>query len=103
VIGVACTIVLTATTLLVNVPINSEIINVWSVNDPPADWAQVRDLWNLFHAIRTVLAVVALLCLLLAAMMPQPQQDTQQVKQLPRMRLLLRACVSKAMRKDRGC
>jgi hypothetical protein len=73
VIGVACTIVATTTTLLVNVPINSEIINVWSVNDPPADWAQVRDGWNLFHAVRTLLAVVALFCLLLAAMMPQPQ------------------------------
>ena len=73
VVGVACTIVATTTTLLVNVPINSEIINVWSVNDPPADWAQVRDRWNLFHSIRTLLAVVALFCLLLAAMMPQQQ------------------------------
>jgi uncharacterized membrane protein len=73
VVGVACTIVATITTLLVNVPINSEIINAWSVNDPPADWARVRDRWNLFHAVRTVLAVVALFCLLLAAMTPQPQ------------------------------
>jgi hypothetical protein len=73
VVGVACTIVATTTTLLVNVPINSEIINVWAVNDPPADWAQVRDRWNRFHAIRTVLAVVALFCLLLATMTPQPQ------------------------------
>ena len=80
VVGVVCTIALTATTLLVNVPINSEIINVWSMNDPPADWAQVRDRWNLFHAVRTVLAVVALLCLLLAAMMPQAQHGTRQVK-----------------------
>ena len=71
VVGVACTIVATTTTLLVNVPINSEIINVWSVNDPPTNWARVRDRWNLFHAMRTVLAVVALFCLLLAAMMPQ--------------------------------
>ena len=69
-IGVVCTIALTTTTLLVNVPINSEIINAWSVKNPPADWAQVRDRWNLFHAIRTVLAVAALLCLLLAAMLP---------------------------------
>ena len=30
VLGVACTIVATTATLLVNVPINSEIINVWS-------------------------------------------------------------------------
>ena len=76
VVGVACTIALTATTLLVNVPINSQIINAWSVNNPPADWEQVRDRWNLFHAIRTALAVVALFCLLLAAMMTQPQRNT---------------------------
>jgi uncharacterized membrane protein len=75
-VGVACTIVATTTTLLVNVPINSEIINIWSVSDPPAEWARVRDRWNLFHAIRTVLAVVALFCLLLAAMMPQPQYSS---------------------------
>ena len=36
-VGVVCTIALTTTTLLVNVPINSEIISTWSVNDPPAD------------------------------------------------------------------
>ncbi len=72
-VGVACTIVATTTTLLVNVPINSEIINVWSVNDPPADWVRVRDRWNLFHAVRTVLAVVALFCLLVAAITPQLQ------------------------------
>ena len=80
VVGVVCTIALTTTTLLVNVPINSEIINTWSVNDPPADWVQVRDRWNLFHAIRTVLAIVALSCLLLAAMVPQPVRITQRAK-----------------------
>ena len=70
-VGVACTIVAITTTLLVNVPIKSETINVWSVSDPPADWAQVRDRWNLFHAIRTVLAVAALFCLLLAMVVSQ--------------------------------
>ncbi len=87
-VGVACTIALTTTTLLVNVPINSEIINTWSVNNPPADWAQVRDRWNLFHTIRTVLAIVALFCLLLAAMVPQPVQITQRPErsELRRMR-----------------
>lgn len=80
VVGVACTIVATTTTLLVNVPINSEIINVWSVSDPPTDWAQVRARWNLFHALRTVLAVLALLCLLLAAMTPQAARVTRQAK-----------------------
>ena len=34
-IGVVCTIALTTTTLLVNVPSNSEFINTWSVDNPP--------------------------------------------------------------------
>ena len=72
VVGVACTTALTATTLLVNVPINTEIINIWSVENPPADWAKVRDRWNFFHSLRTVLAVVAFSCLLLAAVLPAP-------------------------------
>jgi uncharacterized membrane protein len=55
------------TTVLVNVPINAEIMDTWSVENPPADWAEVRDRWNLFHTIRTALNVVAFLCLLLAA------------------------------------
>ena len=75
-IGVLCTIVLTTTTLLVNVPINSDIINTRSMKNPPADWEQVRDRWNLFHAIRTVLAIMALLCLLLAELVPQPRRST---------------------------
>ncbi len=76
-IGVLCTIALTTTTLLVNVPINSEIINTWSVDNPPAYWEQVRDRWNLFHAIRTVLAIMALLCLLLAELLPQPRRGSR--------------------------
>jgi uncharacterized membrane protein len=67
------------TTLLVNVPINAEIIDTWSSAHPPPDWAQTRDRWNLFHAIRTVLAVLALACLLLAALLPQPRSSRQGV------------------------
>lgn len=70
--GVVCTIALTVTTVLVNVPINAEIIGSWSVEHPPADWAQVRDRWNLFHTIRTVVALLALVCLLVTALRPAP-------------------------------
>lgn len=66
-VGVLCAITLVITTLLVNVPLNAEIMDAWSVGNPPADWAGARDRWNLFHAIRTVLAVAAFFCLLLAA------------------------------------
>ena len=69
-VGVLCTVALTISTLLVNVPINAEIIDVWSVESPPSDWAEVRDRWNFYHGLRTVLAVAAFSCLLLASMMP---------------------------------
>ncbi len=64
--GVLCIIASIITTLLVNVPINAEIIDTSSVENPPADWAETRDRWNVFHALRTVLMIVAFLCLLLA-------------------------------------
>jgi uncharacterized membrane protein len=71
-VGVLCTIVVVISTLLVNVSINSEIINVWSAQNPPADWEQVRDRWNVWHAFRTVLAVVAFACQLVAVLVPIP-------------------------------
>ncbi|MGH3089950.1 MAG: anthrone oxygenase family protein [Rubrobacteraceae bacterium] len=66
-VGMLCVIASVITTLLVNVPINAEIMDAWSVENPPANWAEVRDRWNLFHAIRTVSMVVAFFCLSLAA------------------------------------
>lgn len=73
VVGLLCIVALTVTTLVVNVPINTAIIDTWSPAGPPPDWARTRDRWNLFHLIRTVLAVFALACLLLAALLPQPR------------------------------
>jgi uncharacterized membrane protein len=45
-------------TLTVNLPINSDQLD-WSTHAPPADWADVRDTWQIAHAIRTAAAVVA--------------------------------------------
>lgn len=45
-------------TLVVNLPINAAQLE-WSVQSPPADWADVRDRWQIAHAIRTVAAVLA--------------------------------------------
>jgi uncharacterized membrane protein len=69
--GMLCLIASIVTTLLVNVPINADIIETWSIENPPADWAEVRDRWNLFHAIRTALNALAFACLLLAATAPR--------------------------------
>jgi uncharacterized membrane protein len=55
-----------ATTLVFNVPINTDQLT-WNVQAPPADWADVRDRWQLAHAVRTVAAVLAFGCLGAAA------------------------------------
>jgi len=47
-----------ALTLTVNLPINGDQLD-WSTQAPPADWADVRDRWQLAHVVRTVAAVLA--------------------------------------------
>jgi uncharacterized membrane protein len=49
-------------TIVVNGPVNEEQLG-WSAEAPPADWAQVRDLWQVTHAVRTVAILAALGCL----------------------------------------
>jgi len=46
----------TLVTVFVNVPINREVQN-WQPDAPPADWRRVRDRWEKFHSIRTLLVV----------------------------------------------
>jgi uncharacterized membrane protein len=53
------------TTLVVNLPINADQVD-WAVPAPPADWAQVRDRWQLAHTVRTGAAVIAFACLIRA-------------------------------------
>jgi uncharacterized membrane protein len=45
-------------TLVVNLPINHDQAG-WAIQSPPADWAEVRDRWQLAHLARTVAAAVA--------------------------------------------
>jgi uncharacterized membrane protein len=60
-------VVVFATSLLVNVPINTDQLT-WNVQAPPADWTSVRDRWQIAHAARTVAALLAFGCLSVAAM-----------------------------------
>jgi uncharacterized membrane protein len=60
-------VVVFAVTLAVNLPINTDQAD-WSVQAPPADWATVRDHWQLAHLIRTVAAVSAFGSLIVAAL-----------------------------------
>jgi uncharacterized membrane protein len=66
-IGLALLVVVFATSLVVNVPINADQVT-WNVQAPPADWASVRDRWQIAHTARTVAALLAFGCLSVAAM-----------------------------------
>ena len=56
--------------LAVNGPVNVEQVS-WNVQAPPADWARVRDRWQIAHAVRTV-AIVLALGFLSAAVLDRP-------------------------------
>ena len=43
-------------TVLVNVPINGEVQS-WQPDAPPVEWRRLRDRWERFHSIRTLLIV----------------------------------------------
>lgn len=61
----AALLLLVATLLIsvtISVPINT-VQQTWSIPNPPANWAAVRDRWQLAHAARTITAVVAFLAL----------------------------------------
>jgi hypothetical protein len=46
------------TSLAINLPINGDKAG-WSLQSPPADWASIRDRWQLAHLIRTLAAILA--------------------------------------------
>ncbi|QIS10389.1 DUF1772 domain-containing protein [Nocardia arthritidis] len=55
-------------TLTVNLPINADQRD-WVSTVPPVDWADVRDRWQLAHAIRTCTAAIAFILLATAAVL----------------------------------
>ncbi|MFD0364775.1 anthrone oxygenase family protein [Nocardia sp. GCM10030253] len=56
-------------TIVVNLPINADQLE-WNVQSPPIDWSDVRNRWQLAHAVRTAAAVLAFGFLALAAVLP---------------------------------
>ena len=64
-IGTLCSFVVAMSSLLVNVPINQEVLR-WSPESPPSQWALLRDRWGVWRIVRTVVAVAALSCLILS-------------------------------------
>jgi uncharacterized membrane protein len=58
----------------ISVPINTAQAS-WSVMAPPADWAAVRDRWQLAHVVRTTTSVLAFVLLTAAAMRPTKPRE----------------------------
>ncbi|GAB2668265.1 DUF1772 domain-containing protein [Nocardia goodfellowii] len=56
-------------TVVVNLPINADQL-AWDVDSPPADWSEVRDRWQVAHAVRTAAAVLAFGLLAVGAVLP---------------------------------
>lgn len=65
-VGMMLFVVALLITLLVEVPLDNQF-SQWTVTTLPADWQQLRDRWEWFHAIRSWLAVVGLALLLAGA------------------------------------
>jgi uncharacterized membrane protein len=70
-VALALLIGVLVTTLLVNLPINAAQLD-WSVPTPPADWAAVRDRWQIAHALRTAAAVIAFASLIVPSRVSRP-------------------------------
>ncbi len=70
-IGTLCSFAVAMSSLLVNVPINQEVLT-WSPAALPADWVQLRDRWWVWHIVRTIVSIVGWSCQLIAALSPVP-------------------------------
>jgi uncharacterized membrane protein len=60
------------------VPLNDKI-ETWSVQAPPSDWQESRDLWHRNHRIRTGLAVTAFVLLSVAIVQGAPKSTKASV------------------------
>ena len=67
-VGFALFVIALVVTLIVEVPIDNQI-EAWTVASLPADWQQLRDRWELFHAIRTWVSVIGLALLILGVLL----------------------------------
>lgn len=65
-VAVALIVATVAVTLVVNVPINRQTAQ-WNPLNPPPDWQLLRNRWERFQAIRSMLLLLGFSCLVLAA------------------------------------
>lgn len=55
-------------TLAVNVPIDRQIQSWTTAAALPAGWTAIRDRWEFYHGVRTLMSVLALACLFVSAL-----------------------------------
>jgi hypothetical protein len=68
-VGFICVAVATATTLIINVPID-EMMAGWTATNLPADWMQIRDRWQTYHTARTFVTLGGLAVTLTGSLLP---------------------------------
>jgi hypothetical protein len=73
-VGFACVLVATATTLSVNVPID-EMMDGWTATTLPPDWTQIRDRWEAYHTARTFVTLGGLAATLAGALLPDGRTE----------------------------
>ena len=69
VVALVLLLVVLGTSIAVNLPINADQAD-WAVQNPPADWAAIRDRWQVAHVVRTIAALSAFAALAGAALGP---------------------------------
>jgi uncharacterized membrane protein len=65
--GLALFVVALAITLLVNVPIDDQLMQ-WTAQTLPSDWEAVRDRWEFYHVLRTFVSLGGLALVVGAAL-----------------------------------
>jgi len=78
-VGFALVVIALVVTLIVEVPIDNQI-EAWTVASLPTNWQQLRDLWELFHVIRTWVSVIGLALLILGALLVDDNAATEQAR-----------------------
>jgi len=63
----ALMIVALVITLAVNVPIDRQI-QAWAAGGLPPDWNVIRNRWEFYHGVRTLVSLVALTCLFISVL-----------------------------------
>nr|WP_255645811.1 anthrone oxygenase family protein [Actinoplanes polyasparticus] len=80
--ALALLVLVVGLTIAVNLPINADQLH-WNTAAPPADWADVRDRWQLAHATRTTAAVLAFALLATAWGSAEAEQRGQEQDHSP--------------------